>query len=300
MIYVIWFSISIMILLAIYLGIGAYAAITLTKVGDHPQYDQDPAEYGVQYEAVTFYSREDRLKITAWYLPKDGAKRSILLVHGRNASKQNAISGKLPELASELNRAGFAVLMIDLRGHGGSEGKRYTWGVFEARDVLGGVDFLLGQGFSPGEIGVLGISLGGAAAIRAAGSEPAIGALVVDSTFADLNALIGPNWKKESGLPMFFLPGVFFMWKLLFGFDLQDVRPKETLARLDGLPILILHSRSDEVIDVSHALQMKGAAPNATLVLLDSCSHAELYRDSPQEYLDTILTLFKGGWVRPE
>lgn len=300
MVYVTWLSIFIVILLAIYLGIGAYAAITLTKVGEHPQYDQSPAKYGVQYEDVSFYSREDRLRIAAWFLPKDGASRAILLVHGRNASKRNAISGKLPKLAAELHRAGFAVLMIDLRGHGGSEGKRYTWGVFEARDVLGGVDFLLGEGFSPGEIGVLGISLGGAAAIRAAGSERAIGALVVDSTFADLNALIEPNWKKESGLPMFFLPGVFLMWKILFGFNLQDVRPKETLARLDKLPILILHSRSDEVIDVSHALQLRDAAPHATLVLLNGCSHAELYRDSPQEYLDATLTLFKGGWGRPE
>jgi uncharacterized protein len=116
-------------------------------------------------------------------------------VHGRNASKQNAISGKLPQLAAELYAAGLAVLMIDLRGHGESEGKRYTFGVHERRDVLGAVDFLLKHGFEPGQIGVLGISLGGAAVIRAALEEPAIGALVVESTFADINLLIEPNWK---------------------------------------------------------------------------------------------------------
>lgn len=285
----IWLLIIAALLPIIYLGIGAYAAITLTKVGDHAQYDRVPADFGVDYETVHFPSRVDQLQLAAWYLPNSDAPHAVILVHGRNASKQNAISGRMPELASVLHKAGFAVLILDLRGHGESEGKRYMWGVHERRDVLGGIDFLLGKGFSEKKISVLGISLGGAAALGAVYQEREIGALVLDSTFARLEDLVDQNWKKEAGLPRFLLPGVFWMWRILCGFGIRDVRPVDEIRALESCPILILHSKTDEAVPVSHALQMGEAAVNAMVVLFDQCDHAELFRDQPSQYLGVLI-----------
>lgn len=293
----IWPISIILFLLLVYVAICAYAALTMTKVGDHPQYDQDPGTFGLEFDSVRFQSRVDRLQIAGWYVPNPGAVRAMILVHGRNASKQNAVSGQLPLLAAELHAAGFAVLMIDLRGHGESEGKRYTFGVHERRDVLGAVDFLIDKGFGAGQIGVLGISLGGAAVIGAAGEEPNIGALVIESTFADINALIAPNWKTESGLPMFFLPGVFYLWKRLVGFDLRKVKSVDELVQIPPRPILILHSRTDEIIDVGHAYQLKEAVPEADLVLFEDCDHAELFRDSPEAYLAALIPFLQDQWA---
>jgi pimeloyl-ACP methyl ester carboxylesterase len=286
-----WVFIAIGLLVIIYLIVGGIAAITLTKVGDHQQFDHSPADFGIDYQSVVIRSRKDKLKIAGWYIPNQNARCCVLLVHGRNASKQNAITGKMPELAAELFQAGYAVLMIDLRGHGESEGKRYTWGEFERRDVLGGVDFLLEKGFDSGNIAVLGISLGGAAAVGAASRENAIGALILDSTFADLIKLVEPNWVVESHLPMFFLAGAYLMWRVFYGFDLKKVKPVEDIKRVPPRPILIMHSESDEVIPVDHAHQMAEAVPSAELVLFENCQHAELYRDAPEKYLG-ILILF--------
>ncbi len=293
----VWIIIFIAVLLLIYAGISGYAALTMTKVGDHPQYDQDPGSFGLDYSTVSFPSRGDHLQIAGWYLPHEAALKAIILVHGRNASKQNAISGELPRLAAELHNAGLAVLMIDLRGHGGSEGTRYTFGVHERRDVLGGVDFLLEKGFGAGQIGVLGISLGGAAVIGAAADEPVIGAVVVESTFADINWLIRPNWKAESGLPMFFLPGVFWMWKIQVGFDLRQVRPVEELAQVLPRPVLIMHSWSDETVDVQHAYALKNTTPEAELVVFSDCEHAELFRDDPEGYLAALVPFLQDQWA---
>jgi len=238
----------------------------------------------------------DHLQIAGWFIPNRGAERVMILVHGRDASKQNAISGKFPRLAAELHGAGLAVLMIDLRGHGESEGKRYTFGVHERRDVLGAVDFLLEQGFMPGKIGVLGISLGGAAVIGAAVEEEAIGVVVVDSIFADIKMLVQPKWKVESGLPLFFLPGVFLMWQLLFGFDLRKVKPVEELAQIPPRPMLVLHSQVDEKVDVAHAHVIKKAVPEVELVIFEDCNHAELYRDSPEDYLAVVIPFLREKW----
>jgi uncharacterized protein len=291
--YFMWSATIILVAALAYFIVGAVAALTMTKPDDHPQYTDDPGTFGLDFESVRFRSRMDQLQIAGWFIPNRGAEHVMILVHGRDASKQNAISGKFPRLAAELHGVGLAVLMIDLRGHGESEGKRYTFGVHERRDVLGALDFLIEQGFAPGKIGVLGISLGGAAVIGAAVEERAIGAVVVESTFADINLLIKPKWKPESGLPLFFLPGVFLMWQLLIGFDLRKVKPVEELRYISPRPILVLHSRVDEKVDIAHAYVIKDAVPEVKLVIFEGCNHAELFRDQPEKYLDVLLDFLK-------
>ncbi len=69
--------------------------------------------------------------MAAWYIPNNDAEKAIILIHGRNASKQNAISGTFPKLAAEICFAGLAVLMVDLRAHGESDGNLYMWGEHE-------------------------------------------------------------------------------------------------------------------------------------------------------------------------
>jgi pimeloyl-ACP methyl ester carboxylesterase len=276
--------------LVAYMGICAYAASKMTRVGgDHPKGDKTPQTFGIDYRNVRFPARGDGLEIAGWYLPQPEVATAMIMVHGRDASKQDAVSGNFVGLAAALHRAGHAVLMIDLRGHGESAGERYSFGVYERRDVLGAVDWLLDHGFARGSIGVLGLSLGGASVIGATAEEPAIALLVVESTFAELSPLIEPNWKEESGLPGFFLPGVFLAARLLYGYDLSDVRPVVEFARIAPRPVLIIHCRSDETIDPSHAEQLKAALPSAQLSYFDGCEHAEIYRDFPQAYEELLI-----------
>jgi len=291
--FLIWLAGGVLMLVVLYFGVGYFAATTMTKVGEHPQYNQTPGNFGLEYETVGLRSRVDQFKLSSWYIPNKNAERAMILVHGRDASKQNAISGKLPELASELHRAGMAVLMLDLRGHGQSEGKRYTWGVFERRDVLGAVDFLLDEGFLPGKIGVLGISLGGAAAVGAAYEDKAIGIVVLDSTFADLQALVKPNWRKVSGLPMIFLSSTLLMWQAMYRFDLRKVKPAQELGEMESRPVLVMHSQSDETVPVAQGIRLAEAAPISELVLFEGSEHAELFRDSPDLYLEVLVHFLK-------
>jgi alpha-beta hydrolase superfamily lysophospholipase len=111
--------------------------------------------------------------------------------------------GTFAELAEALHQAGYAVLRLDLRGHGESGGeKRYTFGVTKRGDVLGAVDWLLGQELAPGSITVLGTSMGGTSATGATAAELAIGALILDGALPDLKPLIQQNSVGESGLPL--------------------------------------------------------------------------------------------------
>ncbi len=283
----------LLFLVIIYLGIGAYAVGEVTKISEHDQYDETPATYGLEYQDVRFTARGDDVQIAAWYLPNKESTQAVILVHGRDASKQNAISGKIVELGAALYDAGFSVMIIDLRGHGESEGEHYSFGVYERRDVLGAVDFLLNDGFKPGSIGVLGISMGGDATTGATSEEAAIGALVLESTFADLNPLIEEQWENESGLPKFFLLGVFLMNKLIYGYGLTDIQPVKEIVKIPPRPILILHCTSDELTGMWHPQTLTEAVPSAETSFFDACEHAEIFRDYPEEYKALVIPFFQ-------
>ena len=95
---------------------------------------------------------------------------------------------------------------------------------------------------------------------------------------------------------MFFLGGAYLMWRIFYGFDLKEVKPVVDIKKVPPRPILIMHSRSDEMIEVSHAYQMAKVVPSAKLVLFDDCDHAELFRDASEKYLDTVISFLKINW----
>lgn len=126
------------------------------------------------HEKALFKSR-DGLTLFGWYIP--GRNRAaVILVHGLGGSGL-----ALSVYAAPLVSAGYSVLLMDLRAHGSSDGDTSTYGVLEAHDVAGAVDYLLAQGnVDPDKIGVFGISLGAQAAFRGALYTPAIRALVLE------------------------------------------------------------------------------------------------------------------------
>jgi pimeloyl-ACP methyl ester carboxylesterase len=83
--------------------------------------------------------------------------------------------------ASVLAHRGYGVLMVDPRGQGRSSGHAMDAGWYGDRDIVAAVAFLQHQpGVDASRIGVLGLSMGGEAAIGAAAADPAIRAVVTE------------------------------------------------------------------------------------------------------------------------
>lgn len=223
----------------------------------------NPGQYGLEYEEVRYAAREDGLQIAAWYIPSQENQDAIILVHGRDNSRTNGFVDHFVPFAQVLHEAGFSVLMIDLRGHGESGDARYTFGINERRDVLGGVDWLEARGYQPGRIGVLGYSLGAASVIGAAAEEQDIGAIWIDSSFADINPVIEGAWEVDSGLPQVFLVPTKWMIRLMYGYDISASRPVDEIGEIAPRPIFIAHCQGDRMIPISHMDQLIAAAQNA-------------------------------------
>jgi pimeloyl-ACP methyl ester carboxylesterase len=279
------------LLLAAYLVISTIAVNILTvprrQIGG-----PTPAAVSLAYDDVRFSSSQDGVELSGWYIPREGSHKAVVLVHGFGSSRAHEFGGRFVELADALHDRGFAVMMIDLRGHGASADGHFSFGLRERHDVEGAVDWLKGQGFAPGSIGVLGVSMGGATGIGAAADDIDIGALVADCSFAEIYPLIEREWSSTTPLPKFFLPSTVLMGRLLFGYAIWDSRPVDEIAGIAPRPVLIIHGSGDGFTPVEHGRRLSAAAPKAEYWEVAGAGHARSYAADPQAYVDRVAGFF--------
>lgn len=233
-----------------------------------------PAGVGLDFREVGLRST-DGVALAGWWVPDQGADRAAVLVHGWGGNRADP---NVLETARIYNRAGYAVLMIDLRGHGESGGDRRTLGYRETRDVRGALAWLEERGFAPGDVVLHGWSMGGATVVRAAPGT-GVAAVVEDSGYADLPLVLRDELPENSGLPRLFNPATMLMAKLFLDFDPWAVRPEREAAALseEGVPLLIIHSTTDETVPFEHARMFREAYPGAELWRLEGYEHADAY-----------------------
>lgn len=180
-------------------------------------------------------------------------------------------------IAKALTQNGFAVLRFDFTGLGESEGEfSNTNFTSNIEDLVAAGEFL-NENFNAPSI-LIGHSLGGAAVISAASSIPSIKALVtigapyapnhVTNLFSESIDKIRENGKYEvniGGRP----------FKISSSF-LDDVKEQNQLKVLNQLnvPILILHSPTDKIVDVGNAANIYKAAKHPkSFIALDGADH---------------------------
>jgi uncharacterized protein len=279
-------------LLVVYLAISALAASILTT----PQRSfgaETPAALNLAFSETSFPARGGDVTIAGWFIPQPAGRRAVVLVHGKDSSRTNEFAGHFIDFAAALHARGFAVLMIDMRGHGRSGDAHFSFGLNERRDVEGAVDWLKGQGFRAGSIGVMGVSMGAASSIGAAADDSDIGALVADCSYAAIYPIIQKEWRGASGLPEFFLPSTLLVGQLLYGYDIADASPVDEVGRIAPRPLLLIHGAADQLIPVAQAEQLKAAAPSAELWEVPGAGHAGAYLANPQAYVEKVAWFFE-------
>jgi pimeloyl-ACP methyl ester carboxylesterase len=258
---------------------------------------KSPARRGAACDDVTFTPRGGGPRLAAWSMPAPGAQRAIILTHGKDASRTAEFFGRFTEFGGRLQARGFHVLMLDMRGHGQSEGGGHTFGARERMDVLGAWDWLRGRGFEAGAIGLLGVSMGAAASIGALALEPDVRAVIADCGYADLPALIGNRWRALTRLPeVFALPG-WWLAQRHAGEDLSTVRPVRWMRKVDGRKVLLIHGDRDRVVPVQDAYGLWAARPECDLWIVRGARHGGCYALDPVTYLDRVAAFFESRLI---
>ena len=240
------------------------------------------------HATVAFPSRVDRLQLSGWLFRADHRTgRSIILVHGWQGDREDV---DFVALARQLLPRGYDVLMFDLRGSGLSMGSNETLAHHEPRDLLGAYDFMVSMGYAPGQMTVLGNSMGAATVIEAAPELSKVGALVADSAFTDLSSAMQGGLTRYTRLPgAFAVPAIEI--SRAFGV-MPTLRPVDVVRSLPGRAFLFFHSSGDPLLGVSNADQLFAASSNraSRLVVIAGGDHMDTYTHNPALFMTALLT----------
>ena len=280
-------------LAGLYVWVSYRMAAKLTTA-ERIELEDSPADYGRAYEHVRFRSRRGDVTLDGWYLVGRVGMPVVIFVHGISSTRA---TGGMTELACMLNARGYGVLMFDLRGHGASGEGIMSAGWHERMDVLGAFDYLRGRGVPTDSMGVLGLSLGAAAAALAASEEPRIRAAVLDCPFARATEMIEKEAELRTPFPgwmaLLFKPAALLLAGRLYDIDVNSVAPEAAVAKLD-YPVLVITTPDDDRIPTSHGFRVHAAAHEGSeLWMVEGVEHCGAFTEYREGYADRVCEYFE-------
>ncbi len=257
----------VVVIAGVYVAFAGFLFIFQSNYVYYPEriLSNDPSSIGLSFETISFEA-SDGVKLSGWFIPSDNDRGVVLFCHG-NAGN---ISHRL-ESIQILHQLGLAVFIFDYRGYGQSEGKPSESGTY--KDAEAAWQYLVEERkVSPDRIIIFGRSLGGAVAAWLAQSRTP-SALILESTFTSIPDVAA---KLYPYLPI----------RLLVRFKY------DTAGHLDKVscPVLVVHSREDEIMPFSHGQQLFERAMEPKTFLEISGSHNEGFITSGKRYQEGLNT----------
>jgi len=219
----------------------------------------EPKHLGLDFEDVNIKT-EDSVNIHGWFISAKAAKGTILFCHGNAGNISNFLD--VPEIFHSL---GCNVLVFDYRGFGRSEGKPHEQGTY--KDGEAAWNYLVkAKNIKPENILVAGRSLGGAVATHIALKYKPAG-LSLESSFTSIT---------DRGSEIY----PYFPVKFLSKFQYNNL---EKIRKIT-CPVLIIHSKADEIIPFSHSRKLFEAANEPKEFLEITGPHHDGYIESRAVY----------------
>ncbi len=224
-----------------------------------------------------------------WFIEGQRGKGAVILMHGVRDSRLSLL-----DRARFLSAAGYSVLLFDFQAHGESIGEQITFGHLESRDAQAAVKFVH-ENLPEEKIGVIGISLGGAATLLA---EPQleINAVVLELVYPDINHAIQNrlhhylNFVGDAISPLFIM-----QLQPRLGLSTDQLRPISKLGNIKA-PKLIVAGSEDKHTLLSESQEMfQTAQEPKELWIVNGAQHQDIHRFAKQEYETRILKFFESN-----
>jgi uncharacterized protein len=233
------------------------------------------AAEGMQDMWIEFDSRitGERAKLHALWLPQARADAPTLLyLHGARWD----VRGSAPRMR-RLHELGFAVLGVDYRGFGRSEGGELPSEQMAYEDARAAWDWLGREGAPQARRFVFGHSLGGAIAADLAAQVPDVSGLIVEGSFTSLRDLLATF--KWGWLPV---------GPLLT----QRFEAAERMPRVRA-PVLVVHGSEDRLVppEIGRALYDSAREPKRFVLVPGGSHHSTNWVGQPQ-YRVAVRELF--------
>ena len=213
-----------------------------------------------------------------------------LMFHGYRGNADRDLCGGVQRCFS----LGHSALIVDQRACGKSEGDKITFGVWESRDCLSWLDYMVNRFGPEQEIILCGISMGAATVTMATALPlPAnVTSVLADCGYTSAKEIIQKVIAVDMKLPPRpAYPFVKLGARVFGGFNLDENPPIEAVKQTK-IPIIFIHGSSDAFVPCEMSRRCHEANPDMTrFVHIPGAGHGLSYLVDKERYL-TVLREF--------
>lgn len=212
-----------------------------------------PSVFDMEFYELEYFSKD--LKLYGWYIPKKGAKKTIIISHGRFNNRIFTI--KYLQLFKDMNLTeDYNIFLPDLRNSGKSDRSRTAFGYYFSEDIKNAI-IMLNEKYSTKDFVLYGFSQGamGSALVPYLFEKELemknikIEKIILDSPVSNVEKIILRN-SVFMGIKIPY----FIMFWVLKEFDCRINNNLENLKLsniLGKVPTLILQSEKDDVTPIN-------------------------------------------------
>lgn len=223
-----------------------------------------PIDVGMDYHDVSIETA-DGVTLHGWFI--EGRSSQVLLFFHGNAGN---ISHRLASIR-QFQNLGLSVLIIDYRGYGQSGGRTTETGINLDADAAWRY-LTEDRGIPASDIVIFGRSLGASAASRLAAQHQPL-ALILESSFTSI-----PDIAQE------LYPWLPARWLSRFSHATRDY------VRDVRCPVLVAHSRDDEIIPFHHGEAIFASANEPRTLLALRGTHNDAFLQDERAYIEGVQT----------
>jgi fermentation-respiration switch protein FrsA (DUF1100 family) len=194
--------------------------------------------------------------------------------------------------ASFLSKAGYSLLLFDFQAHGESPGKQITIGYLESRDAQAGVELMKKN--CPGEkLGVIGLSMGGAAATLA-WPELEVDAIALEAVYTDIDRATANRMEIYFGAWARGLARLLIIQlPMRAGIEKSALRPIDRIGAIKAPKLFIAGAKDRHTkLDESRELFAAASEPKE-LWVVEEAAHGDVHQMAKEEYERRILDFFE-------
>lgn len=232
-----------------------------------------PKDFQAEYQNLEL-TTSDNIKLKGWYIPAKDKKATMIVCHGVAANKSDIL-----KVGMNFHKANYDVYMFDFRGHGASQHAPITYGWNERKDIKAIVDYIKSTGVE--EMGIYGLSMGGAIVMQSLPENPELKAVIIDSGFASAQKIM--DYRINMVFPGFCIKPLGeitkFYGRNVFKIDLENIAPIDVIDKIDR-PILFIVGDKDKTItpDNGQMLYDKAKEPKE-IVVMKGADHTQTISD---------------------
>jgi len=218
----------------------------------------------------------------AWYLPSTNGA-IILYLHGSPGNRSSLLDEAL-----HLAKLGYGALLLDLPGHGDSDGVP-NWDDHFQESVAKALDYVVAQPETdPGRIGAFAYSMGTLTISKVAEKDDRIAAIVLLAPFTNLKDQLKYQFRSRFGDGFWYA----YAGALLGGVPFEKMNTLKALSNGRPLPLLIIAGDEDTAIPLEMPYRLQKAKQGARIWVAEGVGHIEFSILTVDGYFEELRSFF--------